>query len=65
MKQRSIDVFECTGKELVNLALKLDSSNKMEENGGRKERSPICRARHDAIMALGSLIRVVAVLLKG
>ena len=64
MKQKKVDIFERSGQELFNLALKLDSNNKMEEVGGRKERPPICRVRHDAIVAMGALIRVVAVLLK-
>jgi len=65
MKQRKFEMFERNGQELLNLALKLDSNNKMEEINGRKELPPLCRARHDAIMAMGSLIRVVTVLLKG
>jgi len=64
MRQRKVDTFERSGQELFNLALKLDSNSKMEEVGGRKERSPTCRARHDAIVAMGALIRVVTVLLK-
>jgi hypothetical protein len=64
MKQRNIDIFEHSGHDLFNLALKLDSNSKMEEIGGRKERSPVCRARHDAIVAMGALIRVVTVLFK-
>lgn len=64
MKQRKIDLFERNGRELVNLALKLEPNSKMEEIGGRKERSPMCQARHDAIVAMGALIRVVTALLK-
>ena len=31
MKQRKFEMFERNGQELLNLALKLDSNNKMEE----------------------------------
>lgn len=64
MKQRKIDVFESNGHELVNLAMKLDSSSEMDGAGGRLERTPVCKARHDTIVALRHLIRAVAVLLK-
>ena len=64
MKQRKIDVFERNGHDLLNLALELDSNNKMVEAEGRRERSPTCRARHDAIVAMGALIRAVTALLR-
>lgn len=64
MKERKVDVFERNGHELVSLALQLDSSAKPEGVEGRKERSPVCRARHDTIVALEALILALAVLLK-
>lgn len=64
MKLRKVDVFERNGHELFNLALKLDSNSKLEDAGDHLERSPLSRARHDTIVALGALIRAVAVLLR-
>lgn len=64
MKQRKVDMFERNGHELVNLALKIDSSNQMEGIGDRQGRSPVCIACHDTIVALDTLIRAVTVLLR-
>ena len=64
MKPKSINAFEQSGQDLLNLALKLDSNNKMEELGGQKKLPPVLRARHDAIMAMGTMIRVVSILFK-
>lgn len=64
MKRKEIDVFETRGRELLNLALKLDSDLKLEHIGGRLERSLLCQARHEAITALSAVIRAVSVLLR-
>ena len=55
MKRKDIEVFSRQGKELFNLALKLDSRAKLDEIRGRKQRPVISQVRHDAIMALGSV----------
>jgi len=64
MKQKDIDVFEHNGQELVKLALRLDKGVKLEEVEGRKNRSFICRARSDSIMAMEAIIKVVSLLLR-
>ena len=62
MKRNNFDAFEKQGRELIRLALKLDSNFKLEDGEDQKERSSLIRARRNSIMALDALIKVVSTL---
>ena len=64
MKQRDVDVFDRRGRELLNLAIKLEARGKLRATEGQKEHALISQSRQVAIVALDALIRLVSALLR-
>jgi len=64
MKQRDVDVFDRRGRELLNLAIKLEARGKLRATEGQKDHTLISQSRQMTIVALDALIRVVSALLR-